>query len=69
MSYFDRLVNVRTKTFYDFHERIGKPITMEEASKKAHEDVVRMHKLAAKEKNETVIDVTTGKTYKRSELM
>ena len=68
MNYFDKLVKVRTQSFLDFHERINKPITLEEAEQKAREDVIKMHKDLVKEQNEIVVDVTTGKTYKRNQL-
>lgn len=68
MNYFDKLVQVRTQSTYDYYQRINKPITWEKAEQEAKEDVVRMHQDAIKEQNETVVDVTTGKTYKRNQL-
>jgi len=68
MNYFDKLVKVRTQTTFDYYQRIDEPITWDEAEQKAKEDVIRMHQYAIKEQNETVVDVTTGRTYKRSEL-
>ncbi len=68
MNYFDKLVLVRTQSTFDFYQRINKPITFKKAEQKAREDVIRMHQDAVAEQNETVVDVTTGKTYKRKDL-
>lgn len=68
MAYRDRLIQVKAKSEMRFAELIGEPITFDQAIEKAKEKLAGIEKLAEKEQNETVIDLSTGKRYKRNQL-
>jgi hypothetical protein len=68
MTHTEKLMKIFVERELRFAELIGKPITEEQAIEKAADHYARMEVYAEMERNETVVDVFTGKTCKRKDL-